>query len=81
MSTILHSLSKLDQALEKLETATEQQKRMAQKPGTNDLFSAASNGNNRMAVVAGGQQLIDAAILAKKLDIAIERVEQVLREG
>ena len=83
MSTILNSLSKLDQALEKLESATEQQNRqlLAATKNQNDLFAAASNGNSRMTVVAGGQQLIDAAVLAKKLDIAIERVEQVLREG
>lgn len=74
MTNILEALNKLDQSLGHLENACEKQERAvsAQKAAApmssqHDLF--------------GGAQQIDPAFLAQKLDVAIERVETVLREG
>lgn len=73
MTNILEALNKLDQSLGYLETACEKQVQASQerKSGSampqHDLF--------------GGARQIDPAFLAQKLDVAIERVETVLREG
>ena len=73
MTNILEALTKLDQSLGHLETACEKQehavstRRLSAGTSQHDLF--------------GGAQQIDPAFLAKKLDVAIERVETVLREG
>jgi len=78
VSAIVESLNQLNQALEKLETAAAQQEQKALKIRQQDLFGQAA------ANVSGNgvkKHLVDPAILAQKLDVAIERVEQVLKEG
>lgn len=73
MTNILEALTKLDQSLGHLETACEKQERAA----TTRKVDIASSQHD----LFGGAQQIDPAFLAKKLDVAIERVETVLREG
>lgn len=65
MTAILNALTALNQSLDKLETAAVEQEQKVLRAHQQDLFNSA----------------IDPALLAQKLDIAIERVEQVLREG
>ncbi len=90
MSAIINSLSKLDVALGRLEDAAVKQQqqvkavRAAAAVPQHDLFNGApvSNGNGRLAVLASnGRRPADSAVIAKKLDKAIERIEQVLKEG
>lgn len=85
MSAIVESLNQLNAALERLETAAlqqQEQKRQAPKSNQQDLFGSASSARSEGAANINGSVVsIDPALLAKKLDIAIERVEQVLREG
>ena len=68
MSEIMKSIGRLTEALNYLEAASqqEQQKLILQQQ---DLFG----GDNVVA--------LDPAVIAKKLDVAIERVEQILQEG
>ena len=77
MSAILQSLTELNSAIEQLETVAVQQEQKVLKVKQQDLFdkNKAANGNS------GGMNGIDPSILAQKLDITIERIEQVLREG
>ena len=75
MTTIANAISALNQSLDKLENAAVEQEK-ARKSAQQDLFTnggPAANGNRHLA--------IDPAVLAKKLDVTIERVEQLLREG
>lgn len=82
MSVILQTLSQLDAALQKLEFAAQQQGRNAPKTSQQDLFMlAASNGNRKQGVFTNGKNVIDVTALVSRLDTAIERVEQVLKEG
>lgn len=75
MSAILNALMALDQSLDNLESAALQSERKASRLHQQDLF-------NGLSASANGSRLgIDPAMLAGKLDIAIERVEQMLREG
>ncbi len=82
MSAILQAVSRLNGAVSKLEVAVVQQeksrvstgKKSAALPQT-DLFAAPVAANQR------GKYVADPAALAKKLDIAIEKVEQILREA
>ncbi len=79
MTAIVSALSALSQSLENLETASSLQEEKALKLKQQDLFngnSATANGND-----ANGHMTIDASVLAQKLDVTIERVEQILREG
>ena len=75
MTALIEALTRLNKSLENLEyVATEQEQKVVQLK-QQELFAEeqAANGN--------GQAAIDPALLAKKLDVAIERVEQVLQEG
>jgi len=80
VSTIHEALGYLFQRIETLEAATgaQEQKikkiKAQQQAHQQDLF----NMQTLKARTANG---IDPALLARKLDIAIEKVEQVLREG
>ena len=70
MSTIRNALTDLNAMVEKLEGRVSAQEEKALEQ--HELFEkTAANAN------AG----IDPAILAQKLDVTIERVEQILREG
>ncbi|MCB9989056.1 MAG: hypothetical protein H6868_06960 [Rhodospirillales bacterium] len=67
MSALLNVLDQLDQSVSALEDSANIAQERAARGGQTDLF--------------GGAPALDPAVLAQKLDIAIERVEQVLREG
>lgn len=78
MTAILEALTFLDQSLDKLEkvaTAAQEQKSLKQQ----DLFGQAAGSLVKNS--SGNVIHIDPAALAKKLDVTIERIEQVLREG
>lgn len=81
MSAILQAVSRLNGAVNKLEAAAVMQERnhsSIRKSGAiqqTDLFTQpAANGSR-------GKYVNDPAALARKLDVAIERVEQILREA
>lgn len=83
MSAILQAVSRLNGAVNKLEAAVvvqEKNRSLSKKPvgstQQSDLFAqpAAANGPR-------GKYVNDPAALARKLDVAIERVEQILREA
>ena len=77
MTAIASAISALSQSLENLESAASAQEQKALKLQQQDLFNAKPvNGNS-----SNGHHMVDPAILAKKLDVTIERIEQVLREG
>lgn len=76
MTAIINALTALNQSLDNLEAAAVQQEQKAIKIQQQDLFNGASataNGN--------GHYNIDPALIASKLDVTIERIEQILREG
>ena len=75
MTSIFDALTALNQSLGNLEGAAVQQEQKALRMQQQDLFGGTqpTNGN--------GQYSVDPAILAQKLDITIERIEQVLKEG
>ena len=83
MSAILQAVTRLNGAVSKLEVAVVQQeknrvsagKKAAALPQT-DLFAAPVVAANQR-----GKYVADPAALARKLDIAIEKVEQILREA
>ena len=80
-SDIQQALGQLFQTLEHLEAAAGRQEHKAMQVQQQDLFNTrASNGNGK---VNGNraQYAIDPALLAQRLDVAIEKIEQVLREG
>lgn len=72
---IHQALINLNAKLEKLELAAEQVKRPA-KSGQPDLFSVV--GGAKKPVNANA---LDAKMLATRLDSAISKVEQILKEG
>lgn len=81
MSAILQAVSRLNGAVNKLEAAAiiqEKNHSLARKSAAiqqTDLFAQpAANGPR-------GKYVNDPAALARKLDVAIERVEQILREA
>ncbi len=78
MSAILNALSVLDRSLGNLEDAAIAQEQKALKLQQQDLFNGATNGYESNG---NGHMNVDPAVLAQKLDITIERIEQVLREG
>ncbi|MDP7141879.1 MAG: hypothetical protein QF692_05030 [Alphaproteobacteria bacterium] len=69
MSEIMKSIGRLTEALNYLEEAASQQEQQKLILQQQDLFG----GDNVVA--------LDPAVIAKKLDVAIERVEQILQEG
>lgn len=73
-AAIQTALINLNAKIEKMEAAIERAKKPA-KAGEHDLFS----------VVAGGKKPVnanvDAKVLATRLDSAISKVEQILKEG
>ena len=79
MSAILQAVSRLNNAVINLETAAAAQAKSRAAAGKKtaaaqiDLF--ASPANQR------GKYVADPAALARKLDVAIEKVEQILREA
>lgn len=79
MSAILQAVSRLNNAVSNLETAAAAQAKSRAAAGKKtaaaqiDLF--ASPANQR------GKYVADPAALARKLDVAIEKVEQILREA
>ena len=77
MATIQQALGHLYYSLENLEVATRAQEQKALQIQQQDLFNSRA-GNIRPPA---NDFTIDPAILAKKLDSAIDKIEQVLREG
>lgn len=76
MNTALKSsITKLDQAVNKLESVIEakSKKAAANGDGQIDMFGAASPKSNDNGV--------DTAALASKLDSVIDKVEKILQEG
>lgn len=79
MTAIVNAISALNQSLEKLESVASDKEKVL-KASQQDLFNNGSHANG----VANGNSssiAIDPAVLAKKLDVTIERVEQLLREA
>ncbi len=76
MSAIKHSLAKLDNAVGNLDGAVNGFERiMATRQ--DDMFGGASNENDG----DGSGHTIDGAVIAQRLDQAIEKVETILKEG
>ena len=80
MSAILQAVSRLNGAVGKLEAAVVQQEKgrtsgKKTPAGQIDLFATPTAANQR------GKYVADPAALARKLDVAIEKVEQILREA
>jgi hypothetical protein len=82
-SNIQQALGQLFQTLEHLEAAAGRQEHKAMQIQQQDLFNTrASNGNGNGKVNGKKTQYaVDPALLAQRLDVAIEKIEQVLREG
>ena len=77
MSAALQSsLTKLNRAVEKLESAVETKTDAAKSNGQNDLFGGITTKASR-----SNDNLVDTAALADKLDSAILKVEKMLQEG
>ena len=87
MSDIKQALGRLNESLDNLEAAARQaqgkfqkmQQKVAAQVPQRDLFALAGAANGTTGQVE--YLSFDPALLARKLDIAIEKVEQVLREG
>ncbi len=77
MSAIKHALARLDDAVGKLDGATHgfEQIMAGQQ---RDMFGAPSNEN---AGDDANGHTIDGAVIAQRLDQAIEKVETILKEG
>lgn len=77
MNALLEAIDMLEQSVDGLETVAKKVRARMDDISANgvqhDMFTASVSATN-----VGS---IDPAVLARKLDIAIERVEQVLREG
>lgn len=84
MSTaILNALSGLDEVIDRLEqnmTRREKETKstVSKKSGQPDLFSVPHPSQPR---TGGTVVTLDSAVLARKLDVAISRVEELLKEG
>ncbi len=83
MSAILQAVSRLNNAVSNLESAAAAQAKSRAAAGKKsaaaqiDLFAQPSS----MAANQRGKYVADPAALARKLDVAIEKVEQILREA
>ncbi len=81
MSALLQAVSRLNGAVSNLEQAAVAQEKARAAVGKKksspqiDLFAQPSAANQR------GKYVADPAALARKLDVAIEKVEQILREA
>lgn len=75
VSEIIRALNRLNEALEALEQAAAEQEMRTRKSKQHDLF-----GLGRASAAKQGKS-IDADLFAKRLDVAIEKVEHILREG
>ena len=75
MSALQSSLSKLDQAVNKLESVIDTRTRAAKSNGQSDLFSAMG------ATRKSNDNVVDTSLLADKLDSAIAKVEKILNES
>ena len=81
MSALLQAVSRLNGAVSNLEQAAVAQEKARAAAGKKksspqiDLFAQPSAANQR------GKYVADPAALARKLDVAIEKVEQILREA
>lgn len=70
------SLTKLDQAVNKLESVIEARVKAAQKgEGQTDLFGAMSSGRK------SNDNALKTKAMADKLDSAISKIEKILQEG
>lgn len=72
MSIIQNALVELNVKLEKLEDMASSYEQRVAENGNNLFGNSPVNGNGKS---------IDTAMLAQKLDLTIERIEQVLKEG
>lgn len=89
MSEIKQALGRLSAALDNMEVAARHAQGKVQKLRTkaatatpqNDLFAVAGQGAINGTTGQVEYLTFDPTILARKLDLAIEKVEQVLREG
>ena len=78
MSAIKHALAKLDDVVERLEGSMDGlEESLAGEQ--RDMFASPSNQNT--SAKKNGHGSIDGAILAKRLDSAIKKVETILKEG
>ncbi len=77
MSSIQQALGKLFQSIETLDAASLDCEQKILKGNQQDMFNSTAEG----VVNGNGHLAIDPSILAQKLDVTIERVEQILREG
>lgn len=77
MTAIMNAISVLNQALDSLESAAIEKQRQfkAQQAAQQELFANMPPANKN------GIHAIDRVAVAKKLDVTIEKLEQVLREG
>jgi len=73
VSVIQNALIELNAKLESLEEVAASHEARAARIGD----AAIVNGNGK----SNGKHVIDSVMFAQKLDVAIERIEQVLREG
>lgn len=74
-AAILSSLTKLDQAVNKLESVIDTKTKAARGKGQADLFSAMSSGRKT------NDNVVDTNALAERLTSAISKVEKILKEG
>ena len=83
MSAILETLSRLNQAVDKLEQSAAAQEQKAAGKATNqqDLFTALSRAGGPGPVAAPSVVPFDAAQFTRKLDMTIRNVEALLKEG
>lgn len=81
MSALLQAVNGLKDSVSKLESAAAAQAKSRASAGRKaqaaqiDLFAQSAAANQR------GKYVADPAALARKLDVAIEKVEQILREA
>jgi signal recognition particle receptor subunit beta len=83
VSEIINALKRLNQSLEKLESAAVEQENRVLQINQQDLFSAGAPPVNQNATTeeAASGYAVDPALVARKLDLAIEKVEKLLREA
>lgn len=68
MTAVQQALGRLFESIENLEDATERQQKGVLRMKQRDMFN-------------GGSNVIDPAVLARKLDATISKVELMLREA
>lgn len=87
MSEIKQALARLNDAIENIDAVArhtqgkfqKMQQKLATQAPQRDLFAVAGAANGTTGQIE--YVPFDSEMLARKLDIAIEKVEQVLREG